>query len=69
MLIKVRRQDWSGTFAYAPPLEDAVINTDDVRQAYRTDSRDNGPWTKVEFRDGSTCTIHGLPDQLLDERH
>ena len=65
MLIKVKYQNWSGNFAYAPPVEDAVINTEEIVNATPTESRGSGPWTKVKFRDGSTMTIQGNPDQLL----
>lgn len=65
MLIKVRKQDWSGNFSYAPPLVDAVINTDEVVEAYPTESRGAGPFVKVKFKDGSTITIQGNVDQLL----
>lgn len=65
MLIKVQKQDWSAPSTYAPPLVEAVVNTEEIIEAERTDSRGSGPWTKVRFRDGSAITIHGLPGQLV----
>lgn len=65
MLIKVKRQDWYATFAYAPPLVDAVINTDEVVSAVACESRGEGPFVQVKFRDGSKMVIRGTPDDLL----
>ncbi len=65
MLIKVRRQNWDATFAYAPPLEDAVINTDEVVSAVPVESRGVGLFMSVRFRDGTSMTVQGRPDDLL----
>ena len=67
MLIKVRRLNYQRDYAYAPPQEDAVINTEDVVQAYPTEARGPGPFTLVKFRDGTSCTIAGTLDQLVPD--
>jgi hypothetical protein len=66
-LIKVRRQNWQANFAYAPPTEDAVINTDEVASAFPTESRGEGPFVQVRFRDGSSMTVLGTVDQFCPE--
>lgn len=65
MLIKVKWQNWEANFSYAPPTEDAVINTDDVARAVPAESRGSGPFTRVTFRDGSSMTVLGTPEQFL----
>lgn len=66
-LKKVRWQDWSGEFAYAPPLRDAVVNTDEIVSVTPTESRGEGPWVKLKLRDGSTMTCRGTPDDFLEQ--
>lgn len=65
MLIKVKRQDWYATFAYAPPLVEAIINTGDVVSATPCESRGVGPFMTVTFRDGKQWIVQGVPDDLL----
>lgn len=67
MLIKVRRQNWNADFAYAPPTEEAVVNTDEIVSAVPAESRGVGPFTLVKFRDGSTMTVEGTPAQFATE--
>ena len=64
MLIKVERQDWGANFAYAPPLVEAVINTDDIVTAVPCESRGVGPFMKVKFRNGDEMIIRGKPSDL-----
>lgn len=54
-------QDWSGSFAYAPPLKDAVINLDEVSTIQETDSRGCGPWVRVTMRNGDRFIVQGVP--------
>jgi hypothetical protein len=65
MLRRVKCQDWNAQFAYAPPVVDAVVNTDHIVSAVPTDSRGSGPWTKVSFVDGRTLTCQGTPETFL----
>lgn len=64
MLVRVRRQNWEANFAYAPPLEDAVINTREVVWAVPTQSRGEGPFTLIRFRDGTSMIVKGTPETL-----
>lgn len=65
MLIRVRRQDWDASFEYAPPLVDALVNTDDVVTAHICESRGAGPWVKVVLRNGGTLIVEGTLDNLF----
>jgi hypothetical protein len=64
-LIKVKKLDYSARFAYAPPVVDAVINTEEVVSAAAVEERGTGPFLQVCFRDGSTMTIKGTADTLV----
>lgn len=68
MLIKVKRLNWQANYAYAPPQEDAVINTEEVVSAVPTEACGSGPFLSVRFRDGSSMTVVGTPDLLLPKR-
>lgn len=65
MLIKVKYLDYDKPCAYAPPQEDAILNTDDVVSAVPTEARGSGPFLRVNLRDGTSITIVGTPDTLL----
>ncbi len=65
MMKLLRTQDWSGDFAYAPPLRDTVINLDDVASAVECDSRGSGPWMRVTLRSGGSFVAQGRPSDLV----
>jgi hypothetical protein len=64
-LIKVKRLNYNTDYAYAPPQEDAVINSDDVQSVTETDARGTGPFVVVRFRDGQTMTCVGRPGDFV----
>lgn len=68
MLIIVRRQNWYADFAYAPPLEEVAINTDEVVTAVPTQSRGEGPFMTVTFRNGESMIVKGVPSDLLNRK-
>lgn len=63
----VRAQDWSGNFAYAPPLVETALNTDEIISVMPCDSRGSGPWVKVKMRDGQTFTCQGTPQDFIEK--
>lgn len=65
MLKKVKYLNWNGNFAYAPPQEDCIINTDEVISAVPTEARGSGPFMLVKMSDGSKLTLVGVPEDLL----
>lgn len=65
-LMKVKYQNWLGNFSYAPTLEDGVINTDEVTRVVPCDSRGEGPWVKVYFRDGESMICRGTVDDFVE---
>ncbi len=65
MLIKVKRLNYNGNYAYAPPQEDAVINTEEIVSAVPTEARGEGPFLLVHFTTGDTMTMVGTLDMLL----
>ena len=65
MLKKVKYLNWSGNFAYAPPQEDCIINTDEVISVVPTEARGSGPFMLVKMSDGSKLTLVGVPEDLL----
>jgi hypothetical protein len=58
-LIKVKAQDWSGDFAFAPPTYETLVNTDDVQLVRPCESRGIGPFFKIRFRDGKEVICVG----------
>jgi hypothetical protein len=64
-LHKVQAQDWKGNFAYAPPVVDALVNTDHVVRVVPTESRGPGPWVSVVLVDGATLICRGTPETFL----
>lgn len=67
VLKSVKYQDWNASFSYAPPLRDAVINTEELVSAVTTDSRGSGPWMRLSFRNGETMTVQGTPLDLCEK--
>ena len=67
MLKKVKYQNWRApNFAYAPPTEDAVIQTDRIVSVTPTESRGSGPFVLVKFDDGTSMTCIGKPEDFLE---
>jgi hypothetical protein len=64
-LMKVRRLNFDFTTAYAPPQEDAVLNTEDVVSVVKTEARGSGPFLYVQLRTGNDMTIVGDVDGFL----
>jgi hypothetical protein len=62
----VQSQDWSGNFAYAPPLKDTVLNTDDIISVRECESRGSGPWVSVTMRNGEKFTVKGTPQDFVE---
>jgi hypothetical protein len=58
-LIMVRRLNFDAQTAYAPPQEDAILNTEDVLSVVQTEARGSGPFLYVRFRNGDGMTIVG----------
>lgn len=65
MLKGIKALDYKASYAYAPPVVDAVINTDDVQTAIPCDARCSEPTMRIRFRDGSTVVAIGKPADLL----
>ena len=65
MLMKAQYQDWSGSFAYAPPLRDIALSTEDIISVKPTESRGSGPWVTVKMRDGQVFTCKGTVDDFI----
>ncbi len=65
MLKKVKYQNWNARFAYAPPLEDLVINTEEIVHAEPCKSRGVGPFVKITFRYGGEKIVQGTVEDLL----
>ncbi len=65
MLRKFKFLDYGANYAYAPPQEDCIINTDNIVSAVPTESRGSGPFVLVKMSDGSKLTIVGRPEDLL----
>jgi hypothetical protein len=64
-LIKVKAQDWSGDFAFAPPTRESLVNTDDVQSVQPCESRGSGPFFRVRFRDGQAMICVGTVDDFI----
>lgn len=70
-LIAVQYIDYSGNYAYAPPTEEAVINTDEIvsiTPIRPENTRSSYALVKVRFRDGRTLDIVGKPSDFVDVR-
>jgi hypothetical protein len=67
MLIRVKAQDWSGDFAFAPPTRESLINTDDVQSVIPCESRGSGPFVRVRFRDGKEMICVGTVDDFIEK--
>lgn len=67
MLRRVRWQDWSGNFAYAPPVRDGVLNDAEIVSVTPCESRGPGPWVKVSLRNGEQMICQGKPDDFTDK--
>lgn len=65
MLRKFKFLDYGASYAYAPPQEDCIINTDEVVSAIPTDARGSGPFMMVRFNGGYNLTLVGQPEDLL----
>lgn len=66
MLKKVKFQNWDARFTFAPPVDDLLINTDEIVTAHPHDAeRGAGPFVKVTFRNGDTKIIQGTVEDLL----
>lgn len=64
-LIRVKAQDWSGDFAFAPPTVDTLVNTDEVQSVMPCESRGTGPFVRVRFRDGKELICVGVVMDFL----
>jgi hypothetical protein len=64
-LKKVQRLNFSGNYAYAPPVEEAVINTDHITSVVPTEARGQGPFVLIRFTDGSTHVCVGCPEDFV----
>jgi hypothetical protein len=67
MLVKVTRLNYDVQYAYAPPREEALVNTDSVQSVTRTEARGEGPFCLLAFQDGTQMTVVGTPEGLLKE--
>ena len=68
MLIRVKKQDWSASFAYAPPLVEAVLNTDHIVSVVSVESRGSGPFVCVSMVDGQKLTCEGEPSDFAPQQ-
>jgi hypothetical protein len=67
-LIRVKAQDWSGNFAFAPPTRESLVNTDDVQSVRPCESCGIGPFFKIRFRDGTELICEGtINDYFANE--
>lgn len=64
-LIKVRMVDYSQNYSYAPPQEDAILNTEEIVSAVPTEARGDGPFLRVNLKDGTRMVIVGTVDDVL----
>lgn len=65
MLIKVRFQDWSSDFTYAPSTREAVLNTDHIISVTPCESRGAGPFVRVRMLDDQSLICVGTPSDFL----
>lgn len=65
MLKKVHRLNYSGSYAFAPPAEDAVINTDDISFIHPIETRRIEPCVTIHFKNGKSMVAIGEPDDFL----
>lgn len=65
MLIKVKALNYNTDYTYAPPQEDAVINTDDIQSVQKCDARGWGPFVCVTFTNGNKLTCAGVPGDFV----
>lgn len=65
-LKKVRVLNYDRDYAYAPPADDAVINTDEIQSIVPVETRRSERCVSVRFRDGKTLTCIGVPDDFID---
>lgn len=67
-LIKLRYQNWkSSSYAYAPPLEDILINTDEIVHVSHLDpseTRGSGPFCRVKLQNGDTFTVQATVAEI-----
>ncbi len=68
MLKAVKFQNWKAeSYTYAPPIQDAVINTDEITSVRQHDpGRGNGPFVKISFNNGDTMICQGRPSDFLE---
>jgi len=66
MLKKVRRIKDNMLYAYAPPAEDAVIQTNELIMVTQSETRRSEPCVRLLFRDGSQMDCLGRPQDFLD---
>ena len=59
MLKKVKAQDYTQDYAYAPHVVEMLLNTDDIVSIQPTDARGSGPWLRVSMRNGKWFNVEG----------
>lgn len=70
MLKAVKFIDYNANYAYAPPEEDAVINTDEIvsvvaiRREYTRRAFDDT--VRIKFKDGSWLDVLGEPHDFIE---
>ena len=69
MLISVKKLDYEQAYAYAPPIMDAVINTDYIVSVVPAETRRPEPCVYIIFNMGSGPTLDmyciGKPEYFL----
>lgn len=72
MLKIVRYIDYKANYAYSPPDEEAVINTEEIvtaTQILRVNTRRPFDFiTRIKFKDGSTMDVIGKPSDFVEIR-
>jgi len=66
-LKKVQRLNYFTSYAFAPPSEDAVINTAEIVSVTEVVTRRNEPCVAIRFRNGDTMTALGRPRDFQEE--
>lgn len=61
----VRAVNYAGNYAYAPPQEEALIDTDSIKLVVPTEARGTGPFVRVIFKDGAELVCVGMPRDFL----
>jgi hypothetical protein len=64
MLKKVLFLNYKARYAYAPPMEDAVINTDEITSVTPTETRCWYPCVLIRFRNSDHMTVVGKPEDF-----